>query len=1404
MSQKQGNSPHSNGGSDDDAPMRIGVAARVRPRTLEDLDKPQDEVIQYDDGSGLVSIPKYEEADLSRRDASGKTNYHQFSIQTFLDSTQGELYEALDTESRIKSVLNGGREAIVTLGQEKTGKTYSLYGSVTGIRKEEMVINRRRTSDGMTTLGPLGVLSDFGLIPRIIEHLFDFYGDDLEVSLRMIGVTTDKPVDLLAGSEAVKEIYNGQVDKKSTREGKVPFSPSLKRLKGMGPAKTTQKNSNVAVRHDAKKDVFLIQGASVIVTETKMRALGLLEYGLFLQSQYETQFASQLNSVIHLKVHNRKQNTNGLFTFVDLAGSTSGSKNVGSKSLFNLNQMVKARNQYQRKQTKEVHANLMRTQRSSKLNMVLKEPICGNTRVFVLGCMSPDESALNNTLRTLQMLAEFIACNERVKTVADSDEFALETVSTPRSQEVSKQQSSSTNDTKTSKVGAKAQPRPPATKKLTGGRAGSNVRTKQAVSQAESRVVTSSGKTTSAVTSRSGTMQMSKSETRTTQQSHSYTRTSQNRRSSQQKVQASGSLLSHSKHEESYTQHSEFKTYSQQTSEQRQQEATTVTKFTGESIGHLTRNKIDMELPDLSSSQHEGSHAQRLSEVKTVTNFQSQAVSQQQEQRTTAVTALSQDEQETQGGDEISPSVTNTSLPKVKDISEEQPQSMNQARVSEDAHVSSARDPASESEVADASVTEASADKTNRNDPTPETGRKLSEDEASSKFRDYMREEATMPSVQSYTSDGPTDHEREEQHGSHALVEDARTSSELPFSTDRENVTDVHSKGADFNGASEEHIETYYQSQEMSTHTVCASTAYTETAVSAAVSGVSSSAQLRDRATEESIHECAMGDYGLPDSGESDKSNNVGATYPSADQSYMSEAHVQDRADLSSNEAFHNEMDEQGNIDNKDSTEPYTSIHTDDSFPTSRNVPNGAEDYAEEKSIRTGGDMVEEDKTNADSAAKHEEVASYGGHMCMKAENEDQSYSRQQHFSISTEADGDEHTSGSHHSAPSESGTGEDWTSPSPRLQQSGQNSNNAVETRRETAVAELSAIHTSSNNVATEWKQSSSESVENGNHRPVSSHADQTTTIADGTFIPTRPFSEPKIVAPRNQPRRLNSVHFRYAAPKSTGATQLSVGKVNAHHIEGNDESEVVKNYITERNVVHNHHDMKSRDIENLETDRHIYRENHRLNVNRTLEENERKKALSSTTHIATTDSQNVSPSSSYHSSGSSTLNSSRTYSKLNEWDAVAYFSKTSRQTTHSARTWKEYWKITCEREPSGKQGNSHKRLDLSEFRSNQLAPKYYSTILAKLPPAYIEEMCKNDIANDDNDSGSTSLQQSDSRSSLGSKKKLSRARSGNLSVSPERLDLSQYRDWPISPKPRLEYVMRQAAGTTVSPPHK
>eukprot|EP00927_Polykrikos_kofoidii_P055324 TRINITY_DN49593_c0_g1_i1.p1 TRINITY_DN49593_c0_g1~~TRINITY_DN49593_c0_g1_i1.p1 ORF type:complete len:909 (-),score=184.57 TRINITY_DN49593_c0_g1_i1:136-2862(-) len=344
----------------------IRVSVRCRPFSAKELSEAEsEEALECDGGtvSTLVGKPKafsYDQA---------------FGIQ----SSQTEVFEAIGSRL-LNDALNAYNGCIFAYGQTGSGKSFSVVGNV---ENEDQA----------------------GLLPRACKKLFDMI--KARCSAVEEGATTQSFQATVLASYF--EIYNEKVfdlltSKRQNTELVVRYHPQL------GPIVVGLTECPMASSTEAL-DLFDFGLKKRAVAATQMNATSSRSHAIFtiLIRMKEKDSSSSRES--HTKTH-----------FVDLAGSERQKKTeaVGDrlKEGIGINQSLTTLGRVIAELTKPGSSSSVPAFRDSKLTLILKDALMGNSRTELLACVSPSKSNIEETISTL----EFASRCKLIKTSAKKNE----------------------------------------------------------------------------------------------------------------------------------------------------------------------------------------------------------------------------------------------------------------------------------------------------------------------------------------------------------------------------------------------------------------------------------------------------------------------------------------------------------------------------------------------------------------------------------------------------------------------------------------------------------------------------------------------------------------------------------------------------------------------------------------------------------------------------------------------------------------------------------------------------------------------------------------------------------------------------------------------------------------------
>lgn len=306
-----------------------------------------------------------------------------FDAAVDVDSTQEEVYRFSVGDAIRRNIFKGFNTTVMTYGQRKSGKTYTMYGSKKNIDPNIPDDASIRTED------PYGSHENDGIVPRAIQDLFRAKETQMtggEVILNM----------------SFLEIYNdGIIDLLTCRR---------------------EKNSSLSIRDNGESAGLPVRGLTTIRIKSTSHARHILEAAQKRRiSSSRSHTVCTINVVIHPAV--KKSVTSGKhasmttttevvtakLTLVDLAGTERARTSTPSKGkeqkenasiskdLFVLGQCIKALSEYKKGENK-VHVPY----RDCKLTRLLRESLGGNCYTVMIACLNSNSVDSDESLSTLK------------------------------------------------------------------------------------------------------------------------------------------------------------------------------------------------------------------------------------------------------------------------------------------------------------------------------------------------------------------------------------------------------------------------------------------------------------------------------------------------------------------------------------------------------------------------------------------------------------------------------------------------------------------------------------------------------------------------------------------------------------------------------------------------------------------------------------------------------------------------------------------------------------------------------------------------------------------------------------------------------------------------------------------
>ncbi|OMJ90690.1 hypothetical protein SteCoe_6862 [Stentor coeruleus] len=246
----------------------------------------------------------------------------------------------------IESCEKGLNSTIITYGQTGSGKSYTMFGNSV----------------------------NYGIIPRVIFHIFRVLSSDCIIRFSLIDIYNEKITDLL-------------------EEAKNPLQLS------------TRQNVD---------DGIYIENLSEYIVQSPEDAINLMTKGinnLYINHTDMSIRSLKIHIMCQIKILNTRPNEDGRFfrskiIFCDLAGSQIGGRSydnpLTNKSILVLNNVIN-------KLTKDKCGHI--PYRYSKLTFLLKESLEGKNQLGLIANINPIRGEILETYRTIRFASEFKKIN---------------------------------------------------------------------------------------------------------------------------------------------------------------------------------------------------------------------------------------------------------------------------------------------------------------------------------------------------------------------------------------------------------------------------------------------------------------------------------------------------------------------------------------------------------------------------------------------------------------------------------------------------------------------------------------------------------------------------------------------------------------------------------------------------------------------------------------------------------------------------------------------------------------------------------------------------------------------------------------------------------------------------------
>lgn len=362
-------------------------------------------------GVSVLSIPSNEVVQLHRENAKGSSNTtplgFEFDGVITPDMDQQDIYR--EVEDVCLNALDGYSACIMTYGQSRSGKTFTMLGDI-------------KYSTAADSIEPILSLNNFGIHLRAARQIFsvskqrrDRYKD--VVTFSVVEVHEERLYDLLVGTDIGESQGRQEMHRKGRRRGGSVGSSSSAMGHSDHPSRLeikTNHNGETIVIGLLSVEVKSFEDICRVWKECLSRRVSrLAEQGLMLEGHDQ-----DCHIIGTMRIFSTNQatgiGTQGKIQFVDLAASdilhepcsTSTRRtpspdvlsSIGrdlkfaNKSIAALSEVVEARSRYQRSVP----------YRNSTITHLLSDSLEADTKVVMIACVSTDAKDIQETACTLK------------------------------------------------------------------------------------------------------------------------------------------------------------------------------------------------------------------------------------------------------------------------------------------------------------------------------------------------------------------------------------------------------------------------------------------------------------------------------------------------------------------------------------------------------------------------------------------------------------------------------------------------------------------------------------------------------------------------------------------------------------------------------------------------------------------------------------------------------------------------------------------------------------------------------------------------------------------------------------------------------------------------------------------
>ena len=398
--------------------QRFNIIIRIRPKVENDM-------IELTTEEELKPcIFKKSDNKILLRNEKTDNDYEMTFDKVFNEKSDQESLYLSFGEKLIKDIFKGYNGTILAYGQTGSGKSYTIFGkSLLESDKQTYTINQ-------------------GLVQRAIHQIFEYKNlnkgkKNINVYISFMQVYLNQITDLLNEKNA-DIIFNAE--KPSFKLGKESKNLSIENSLQIGHDKNKKafvKNLIIKEVENEQKLLVAIENgincrmtAQTILNKTSSRSHAILQ--IIVKQRWIERIKNNTTNEITDNLHNLK----GILTVVDLAGSESikrtGSEGINQDEAKEINKSISALGRVieelsrQSKYINSNNKNFHISYRDSKLTEILSECLGGNSKTYIIACVSPFTANCEETYSTLQFAsrAMIIKTQPKKNEKIDSKKFS--------------------------------------------------------------------------------------------------------------------------------------------------------------------------------------------------------------------------------------------------------------------------------------------------------------------------------------------------------------------------------------------------------------------------------------------------------------------------------------------------------------------------------------------------------------------------------------------------------------------------------------------------------------------------------------------------------------------------------------------------------------------------------------------------------------------------------------------------------------------------------------------------------------------------------------------------------------------------------------------------------------------